>query len=58
MLILYDLVPGQSVYRDPTFGTEGVDRIVIINKEKDGQLWEIELLPNGRIGIVGFSAEG
>ena len=58
LVILLNPVHGQLVYRDPSFGTGGVDTLTYMSGNMDEAPWDIALLPNGRILVLGYSDDG
>jgi uncharacterized delta-60 repeat protein len=55
MVILLNHLQSQSAFLDPQFGTGGLDTIKYSSDSRDEEPWEIVLLPDGKILVVGFS---
>ncbi len=55
ILAVSNLIPGQSAFLDPQFGTGGLDTMKYSSDSRDEEPWEIVLLPDGKILIGGIS---
>ena len=55
IFVVSNLVPGQSAFLDPQFGTGGLDTMKYSTDSRDEEPWELVLLQDWKILVVGIS---